>query len=73
MATPVPVKGEIRLDQFLKWAQVASTGGQSKMFIMSGLVRVNGEVETRRGRLLRDHDRVQVNEAEYLVQKFGEC
>lgn len=67
MPTPVPVKGEIRLDQFLKWAQVVSTGGQSKIFILSGLVKVNGEVETRRGRLLRDQDRIQVEKAEYLV------
>ncbi|OPY58847.1 MAG: hypothetical protein A4E55_00578 [Pelotomaculum sp. PtaU1.Bin035] len=68
MARQVPVKGEIRLDSFLKWARITSTGGQSKFFIQSGLVIVNGQVETKRGRLLRDHDLVHVkDEGEYLV------
>lgn len=68
MTTRVTVEKEIRLDQFLKWAKVASTGGQSKFFILGGLVKVNGEVEIRRGRILRDHDLVQIKNDEYLVK-----
>lgn len=50
----------IKLEQFLKLAQVAATGGQAKMIIQSGQVRVNGLVETRRGRKLRPGDRIEV-------------
>lgn len=51
----------IKLEQFLKLAQVAATGGQAKLLIQSGKVSVNGLVETRRGRKLRPGDRVEVN------------
>ncbi len=58
----------IRLDQFLKLAQVAATGGQAKQLIQSGQVQVNGLVETRRGRKLYHGDRVQVDGEEMIVQ-----
>ncbi|MCA9062821.1 MAG: RNA-binding S4 domain-containing protein [Planctomycetaceae bacterium] len=58
----------IALDQFLKLAQVASSGGHAKALIQSGEVRVNGEVETRRGRKLRDGDRVEVEGEEFVIQ-----
>lgn len=50
----------ITLDAFLKWAGVADTGGHAKTLISEGMVKVNGEVETRRGRKLRPGDRVFV-------------
>jgi ribosome-associated protein len=50
----------IKLDQFLKLAGVVSTGGQAKQLILTGQVRVNGQVETRRGRKLRFGDEVVV-------------
>jgi ribosome-associated protein len=50
----------IKLDQFLKWAGAVQTGGEAKLLIQSGEVRVNGKVETRRGRKLMDGDRVSV-------------
>jgi ribosome-associated protein len=49
-----------RLDHFLKYAGIADTGGQAKLMIQSGQVRVNGEVETRRRRKLSAGDTVQV-------------
>lgn len=48
----------IKLDQFLKVAGIVSTGGQAKLLIQSGEVKVNGSVETRRGRKLVLGDRV---------------
>lgn len=48
----------IKLDQFLKLMQVAHSGGQAKLLIQSGLVQVNGKVETRRGRKLFKGDQV---------------
>lgn len=50
----------IKLDQFLKWQGLVGTGGEAKQRIQAGAVRVNGRVETRRGRKLIDGDRVTV-------------
>ncbi|MBI1241798.1 RNA-binding S4 domain-containing protein [Umezakia ovalisporum] len=50
----------IKLDQFLKFMGVASTGGQAKLIIIDGGVKVNGVVETRRGRKLVVGDKVTV-------------
>lgn len=50
----------IKLDQFLKWQGLVETGGHAKQLIQGGEVRVNGEVETRRGRKLRTGDRVEL-------------
>ncbi len=47
---------EIELNQFLKLTRAVSTGGEGKSLIQQGAVRVNGEVETRRGRKLRVGD-----------------
>lgn len=50
----------IKLDQLLKLADAVSTGGHAKFLILEGLVKVNGEVETRRGKKLRSNDVVEV-------------
>ena len=50
----------IKLDQFLKFSGITSTGGQAKWMIVDGEVKVNGVVETRRGRKLVDDDQVTV-------------
>ncbi len=57
----------IKLEQFLKLAQIVATGGQAKMLIQSGAVRVNGITETRRGRKLRPGDKVVVDGEELIV------
>lgn len=49
----------IRLGQFLKLANLVDSGSEAKAPIADGLVRVNGEVETRRGRQLRVGDVVE--------------
>ena len=50
----------IKLDQFLKFSGITATGGQAKWMIVDGEVKVNGIVETRRGRKLVDDDEVTV-------------
>jgi ribosome-associated protein len=50
----------IKLDQFLKFKGISSTGGQAKLIIQSGEVQVNGSPETRRGRQLAPGDIVTV-------------
>lgn len=56
----VPVEGQIRLGQFLKLASLVDSGAQARDLIADGEVRVDGEVETRRGRRLHRGARVQV-------------
>ena len=58
MQTPAG-DGPIRLDQFLKWQALVGTGGEAKLRIQGGEVRVNGFQETRRGRKLKPGDRVE--------------
>jgi len=51
----VPIRDEsIRLGQFLKLANLVEDGVEAKAVIAQGLVSVDGEVETRRGRQLVD-------------------
>lgn len=58
----------IQLDQFLKWVGAAESGGQAKLLIQDGQVKVNNQVETRRGRKLTVGDRVSVGETMYTVE-----
>ncbi len=58
----------IKLDQFLKWANVVSSGADAKHFIQEGMVLVNGEKELRRGRKLYSGDVVKFEGTEYKVK-----
>jgi ribosome-associated protein len=58
----------IKLDQFLKFVGVAFTGGEAKLMIQGGGVKVNGETETRRGRKLVIGDSVMVQGETYTVE-----
>lgn len=51
----------IRLDTLLKLSSITPTGGQAKEKIQAGLVFVNGECCTQRGKKLRPGDRVTVD------------
>ena len=48
----------MKLDQFLKWKNLVSSGGEAKILIKSGSVKVNDVIETRRGRKLIRGDKV---------------
>ena len=50
----------IRLGQFLKLVDLVDNGAEAKPLLMQGLVFVNGEMETRRGRQLAKGDVVTV-------------
>ena len=57
MKTRMKISTEyIRLEQFLKLCDIAQSGGQAKLMIKAGKVKVNGEVELRRGRKLYPGD-----------------
>ena len=57
----------IRLSQLLKAAGLAGSGAEAKELVVAGEVRVNGEVETRRGRQLRRGDVVVLGEESVRV------
>lgn len=57
----------LRLDHFLKREQLAQSGGDAKQAIQSGLVQVNGVVETRRKRKLKPGDVVSFDGRELIV------
>ena len=64
MPTPrdVAIEGEtIRLGQLLKLAGIAGSGAQARALVQGGAVRVNGDVERRRGRQLRRGDLVDTD------------
>lgn len=48
----------IKLGQLLKLSGIADSGTYAKVFITDGLVAVNGEVDTRRGRKVYPGDTV---------------
>ena len=57
----------LELNAFIKLKGLAPTGGQAKLIIRSGVVKVNGEVETRNKKKLHDGDRVKVDGKEWVV------
>jgi ribosome-associated protein len=60
-ATPVLITTEeIKLDAFLKFCGAVSTGGQAKMLIADGRVRLNGQICTQRGKTLVCGDKVSL-------------
>ena len=58
----------MKLDQFLKWHNIASSGGEAKIFIKSGQVRVNGQIELKRGRKLVKGDKVMFLKNELIFE-----
>ena len=59
----------IKLDSFLKFAGMLETGGQAKEVVQAGLVSVNGEVCTMRGKKIRPGDIVEVEN--YRLEVVG--
>ena len=58
----------IKLDQFLKWLAVVDSGSQAKQVIVDGQVKVNDEVETRRGRKIYPEYKVEIFDKIYVVE-----
>lgn len=59
----------IKLGQALKAAGLVSSGIEAKEVILNGLVSVNGEIDTRRGKKLYDGDIVSFNGEEIKIAK----
>lgn len=63
-----PEREPLRLDHFLKLSAVSDTGGQAKLLIQAGEVKVNGEIETRRRKKLQAGDVVEHEGKKYVVK-----
>ena len=59
----------IKLGQALKAAGFVSSGIEAKDVITEGLVKVNGEIDTRRGRKLYEGDMVSFNGNDIKIEK----
>ena len=57
----------IKLDSLLKYAALVGTGGEAKYVIAEGMVRVNGEVCTMRGKKIRPGDTVSFEQFQLEV------
>lgn len=56
----------IKLDQLLKFAGITGSGSDAKFLIQEGLVTVNDEICTMRGKKIRAGDTVQVEDGPML-------
>ena len=67
-AIPVVIGTEfIKLEAALKFANATQSGGIAKAVIQDGLVSVNGEICTMRGKKLYPGDRFGFEGAQYLI------
>ena len=60
----------IKLDSAMKFANVVESGAFAKDVILDGLVKVNGEVELRRGKKLYDGDIFSFDSEEFIIKKI---
>ena len=58
----------IKLQDLLKFAGAVETGGEAKLLIQEGAVRVNGEVCTMRGKKLYPGDRAELDGGIFVVE-----
>lgn len=64
----IEIKDEyITLGQFLKIADIISSGGEAKIFLNSNIILINDEEDNRRGRKLHKGDKVNILGVDYLI------
>lgn len=59
----------IKLGQALKAAGFVESGAEAKEVILNGLTRVNGKIDTRRGKKLYDGDVVEFDGQQIKIEK----
>lgn len=57
----------IKLDSFLKYTGIATLGSEAKFYIQNGEVKVNNEIETRRGKKLYSGDKIEFQDDIYII------
>ena len=65
----IAIKTEfIKLDQLLKFSGVADIGSEAKQMVLDGIVNVNGEVCTMRGKKIRPGDLVEITGEDMIIR-----
>jgi len=59
----------IKMDQLIKFAGMVQNGSDAKFMIADGLVHVNGELCTQRGKKIRNNDIIEIKDCESLEVK----
>ena len=67
METHIITTEFIKLQDLLKFANAVSTGGEAKIRVQEGEVKVNGEVCTMRGKKIRPGDVVEMDGQQMTV------
>ena len=64
----INIKDEyITLGQFLKKANIISSGGEAKHFLNSNIILINEKNDNRRGRKLYKGDKLKISGVDYLI------
>lgn len=58
----------IKLDSLLKFSGLAETGGDAKLIIGEGRIKVGGEVCTMRGKKIYPGDEIEVPELDLIIK-----
>ena len=70
--SPLAIHTEfIKLQDALKYANIVYSGGEAKQMILDGLVTVNGEVCTMRGKKLRPGDKFQFEGYKFVITEYA--
>lgn len=65
----IAIKTEfIKLDQLLKFSGVADIGSEAKQMVLDGIVNVNGEVCTMRGKKIHPGDLVEITGEDMIIR-----
>jgi len=65
----IAIKTEfIKLDQLLKFSGVADIGSEAKQMVLDGIVKINGEVCTMRGKKIRPGDLVEITGEDIIIR-----
>ena len=65
----IAIKTEfIKLDQLLKFSGVADIGSEAKQMVLDGIVKVNGEGCTMRGKKIRPGDLVEITGEDIIIR-----
>lgn len=65
----IAIKTEfIKLDQLLKFSGFADIGSEAKQMVLDGIVNVNGEVCTMRGKKIRPGDLVEITGEDIIIR-----
>jgi ribosome-associated protein len=67
VAQEIAISGPTPLGSFVKLSGGAATGGEAKRLIQGGAVRLNGEIELRRGHDVHPGDLIELGGHQYLA------